>query len=60
MNYLTEILNANVYDVAAVTPLQEAKSLASRHPAKFLLKREDLQSVHSYKIRGAYNKMSRL
>ena len=59
-DYLTKILNATVYDVAKVTPLDEVVSLAKKHPAKFFLKREDLQSVHSYKIRGAYNKMSQL
>ncbi|MBQ6457824.1 MAG: threonine ammonia-lyase, biosynthetic [Kiritimatiellae bacterium] len=60
MNYLTKILNATVYDVAERTPLDEAAELGRRHECTFLLKREDLQSVHSYKIRGAYNKMSRL
>lgn len=60
MNYLTKILNATVYDVAERTPLDEAAELGRKHGCTFLLKREDLQSVHSYKIRGAYNKMSRL
>ena len=60
MNYLTKILNANVYDVAVETPLDEAAALSRRHGCRFLLKREDLQSVHSYKLRGAYNKMSSL
>ena len=60
MNYLTKILNANVYDVAIETPLDEAVSLSKRHECRFLLKREDLQCVHSYKLRGAYNKMSSL
>ncbi len=60
MNYLTKILNATVYDVAERTPLDEAVELSRRHECVYLLKREDLQSVHSYKIRGAYNKMSRL
>ncbi len=59
-NYLTKILNATVYDVAAQTPLDEAASLSAKFGCRFLLKREDLQSVHSYKIRGAYNKMSQL
>lgn len=58
--YLRKILNARVYDVAAKTPLDEAKALSKKLGATFLLKREDLQSVHSYKIRGAYNKMSSL
>lgn len=60
MDYLTKILNATVYDVAAVTPLDEAASLSRKHSCRFLLKREDLQCVHSYKLRGAYNKMSQL
>ncbi|MBO7482549.1 MAG: threonine ammonia-lyase, biosynthetic [Kiritimatiellae bacterium] len=60
MNYLTKILNATVYDVAKETPLDEAASLSKKHGCRFLLKREDLQPVHSYKIRGAYNKMSQL
>ncbi len=60
MNYLTKILNATVYDVASVTPLDEASALSKKLGVKFLLKREDLQPVHSYKIRGAYNKMSQL
>lgn len=60
MNYLTKILNATVYDVATVTPLDEAAALSKKFGVRFLLKREDLQCVHSYKLRGAYNKMSRL
>lgn len=60
MNYLTKILNANVYDVAVETPLDEAAALSAKHGCRFLLKREDLQCVHSYKLRGAYNKMSSL
>ena len=60
MNYLTKILNANVYDVAFETPLDEATALSKKHGCRFLLKREDLQCVHSYKLRGAYNKMSNL
>ena len=58
--YLAKILNSKVYDVVSETPLEEAASLSKRYGAKFLLKREDLQSVHSFKIRGAYNKMSQL
>ena len=60
MDYLTKILNATVYDVAVKTPLDEASALSKKCGCRFLLKREDLQSVHSYKIRGAYNKMSQL
>ena len=58
--YLTKILNSKVYDIVKETPLDEAVSLSRKFGAKFLLKREDLQSVHSFKIRGAYNKMSQL
>lgn len=59
-DYLKGILNATVYDVALKTPLDEAAALSRKFGCRFLLKREDLQPVHSYKIRGAYNKMSRL
>ena len=59
-DYLKKILNATVYDVARVTPLDEAADLSRRLGARFLLKREDLQPIHAYKIRGAYNKMSQL
>ncbi len=60
MNYLTKILNAQVYDVAVETPLEEATALSKKFGCRFFLKREDLQPVHSYKIRGAYNKMCHL
>jgi threonine dehydratase len=60
VNYLSKILNSTVYDVAEVTPLEEAASLSKKYGCRFLLKREDLQSVHSFKLRGAYNKMSQL
>ena len=60
MNYLIKILNASVYDVAIKTPLDDASELSKKYGCRFLLKREDLQSVHSYKIRGAYNKMRSL
>ena len=59
-DYLSKILNATVYDVAVRTPLDEAAVLSAKYGCMFLLKREDMQSVHSYKIRGAYNKMSQL
>ena len=58
--YLKKILNSNVYDVADETPLEEMEGLSRRYGCHFLLKREDLQCVHSFKLRGAYNKMSRL
>ncbi|NDY92305.1 threonine ammonia-lyase, biosynthetic [Ideonella livida] len=58
--YLRRILNAKVYDVAQETPLTPAKSLARRLGNTVLLKREDLQPVFSFKLRGAYNKMANL
>ena len=59
-HYIQKILKARVYDVAKETPLDEAKSLSKRLKNRVLLKREDLQPVHSFKIRGAYNKMVQL
>ena len=58
--YLNRILLSRVYDVAVETPLDEAVSLSRRLGNKVLLKREDLQPVFSFKLRGAYNKMARL
>lgn len=60
VEYLKKILNSRVYDVASETPLDEAVGLSRKLGARFLLKREDLQCVHSFKLRGAYNKMSQL
>lgn len=59
-DYLIEILNARVYDVAKESPLEEAPNLSKRLSNNVLLKREDLQSVFSFKLRGAYNKMAHL
>ncbi|HXN54788.1 MAG TPA: threonine ammonia-lyase, biosynthetic [Myxococcales bacterium] len=59
-DYLERILNAHVYDVAIETPLDPAPSLSARTGNRVLLKREDLQPVFSFKLRGAYNKMARL
>lgn len=58
--YLKRILNSRVYDVATVTPLDEMTALSRKCGVRLLLKREDLQPIHAYKIRGAYNKMSGL
>jgi threonine dehydratase len=58
--YLRRILNARVYDVAVETPLDFAPLLSERLANTVLLKREDLQPVKSFKLRGAYNKMARL
>ena len=59
-HYLRRILNSKVYDVAIESPLEKAATLSKKLGNTFLLKREDLQSVHSFKLRGAYNKMSQL
>src|SRR5262245_46303303 len=59
-DYLEKILNARVYDVAAETPLELAPGLSRRLGNRLLLKREDLQPVFSFKVRGAYNKMAGL
>ncbi len=53
--YIEKILSARVYDVAIESPLELAKNLSSRQHNKVLLKREDLQRVFSFKLRGAYN-----
>jgi len=59
-DYLERILMASVYDVAIETPLERAPVLSARLGNDLLLKREDMQPVFSFKLRGAYNKMSRL
>ncbi|MBD2195362.1 threonine ammonia-lyase, biosynthetic [Calothrix anomala FACHB-343] len=59
-DYLVQILTARVYDVAQETPLEYAPNLSRRLNNKLLLKREDMQSVFSFKLRGAYNKMVNL
>ena len=59
-DYLTRILTARVYDVARETPLEPAPLLSARTGAPVWLKREDMQPVFSFKLRGAYNKMVRL
>ena len=59
-DYLEKILNAQVYDVAVETPLELAANLSSRVGNRILLKREDLQPVFSFKLRGAYNKLAHL
>jgi len=59
-DYLERILSARVYDVAVETPLEPAPGLSARTGNRVLLKREDLQPVFSFKLRGAYNKMVKL
>ncbi|MDB5047369.1 MAG: PLP-dependent threonine dehydratase [Fibrobacteres bacterium] len=60
IDYLRKILTANVYDVAVETPLDPAPNLSARILNRVLLKREDMQPVFSFKLRGAYNKMAGL
>src|SRR5574344_1165330 len=57
---IKKILNARVYDVAVETPIHPARQLSRRLDNQILLKREDLQPVFSFKIRGAYNKIAQL
>ncbi|WP_199153067.1 threonine ammonia-lyase, biosynthetic [Chromobacterium sp. ASV23] len=59
-DYLERILTSRVYDVAVETPLELAPNLSRRYGNRILLKREDLQPVFSFKLRGAYNKMAKL
>lgn len=59
-DYLKKILTARVYDVAVESALEIAPSLSARLNNTVLLKREDQQPVHSFKLRGAYNKMAHL
>ena len=58
--YLREILRAPVYEAAEHTPLQPMRTLSARLGCAVAVKREDLQTVHSFKIRGAYNAMRAL
>ena len=60
VDYLQKILTAKVYDVAVETPLELAATLSSRLGNRVLLKREDQQSIFSFKLRGAYNKMAHM
>lgn len=57
---IKQTLLARVYDVAIETPLERAHKLSSQLNTAAYLKREDLQPVHSFKLRGAYNKMAQL
>lgn len=59
-NYLESILKARVYDVAIESPLEAAPRLSRRLRNNVLFKREDLQPVFSFKLRGAYNKIAHL
>jgi threonine dehydratase len=59
-DYIERILRARVYDVALESPLDPAPRLSRRLGNTVLLKREDLQPVFSFKLRGAYNKIANL
>ncbi|MDT8375834.1 MAG: threonine ammonia-lyase, biosynthetic [Mariprofundaceae bacterium] len=58
--YLDAIEHARVYEVARETPLELARKLSARLHNEVLFKREDLQPVFSFKLRGAYNKIAQL
>ena len=58
--YVGLIESSNVYDVAQITPVTKANQLSKLLKNEVLLKREDLQPIFSFKIRGAYNKLSKL
>jgi threonine dehydratase len=60
IDYLQKILTARVYDVAIESPLDLAPLLSERLGNRIYFKREDMQSVFSFKLRGAYNKMANL
>src|SRR3954462_8850470 len=59
-DYLERVLKARVYDVAIESPLELATSLSKRLRNRLFIKREDLQPIFSFKLRGAYNKMAGL
>ncbi len=59
-HWVRRILQATVYDVAIESPLDKAPRLSSRLNNNILMKREDLQPVFSFKLRGAYNRISQL
>jgi threonine dehydratase len=60
LDYLQRILTSRVYDVAVETPLQPAPRLSARLHNQVFFKREDLQPIFSFKLRGAYNRMAHL
>ena len=59
-HYVKKILASRVYDVAIESPLQDAPYISKRLSRQVALKREDMQPVHSFKLRGSYNKMVQL
>jgi len=60
LEYLQRVLTSRVYDVAVETPLQPAPRLSARLGNDVFFKREDLQPIFSFKLRGAYNRMAQL
>ena len=56
-SYIKKILQSRIYDLAVETPLEPARIMSEKLENQILLKREDLQSVFSFKLRGAYNKL---
>ena len=55
-SYIKRILDARIYDLAIETPLDSVPLISARTDNHVLLKREDLQPVFSFKVRGAYNR----
>ena len=60
INYIKEINNSKVYDVAEKTPITLLSKVSAKYNNTVYLKREDLQPIFSFKCRGAYNKISSL
>jgi threonine dehydratase len=56
-DFIKQIDQSKVYEVADVSPLEYAFKSSTKLGINVYLKREDLQPIHSFKIRGAYNKM---
>ena len=59
-SYIKRILDARIYDLAVETPLDHVPLISARADNHVLLKREDLQPVFSFKVRGAYNRLLQL
>ena len=59
-SYVSRIESSKVYDVAQITPITKANQLSGLLKNEIFLKREDLQPVFSFKVRGAYNKLALL
>jgi threonine dehydratase len=59
-DYLRLILTSRVYEITQETSLTQAVNLSAKYGVRVVLKREDLQSVFSFKIRGAYNRMAHI